>query len=218
MNYKITALTLQKRNRQRVNVFLDGEYAFGLARIVAAWLQVGQEISTEKIAQLRIEDEREVAYQQALRLIQIRPRTASEIRQNLQRHAVTPENIEYILNRLQDSRLLNDASFAQGWVENRSDLRPRSRRALAYELQQRGVDHQLIEETLLDVDDEALAYQAASKRAGRLQNLTWQDFRTKMFRYLAQRGFDYQVSSQVITRVWEETHSTDYTPEEEDPQ
>ena len=125
MNHKITALTIQKRNRQRVNVFLDGEYAFGLARIVAAWLQVGQEISAEKITQLQIEDEREVAYQRALRLIQIRPRTATEIRQNLHRHALAPENIEYTLTRLQDSGLLNDASFAQHWVENRSDLRPR---------------------------------------------------------------------------------------------
>ena len=69
MNHTITALTLQKRNRERVNVYLDGEYAFGLARIVAAWLVVGQELSDEKITQLRIEDEREVAYQRALRLI-----------------------------------------------------------------------------------------------------------------------------------------------------
>ena len=89
---------------------------------------------------------------------------------------------------------------------------------MTYELQQRGVDRQVIEASLSDVDDEALAYQAASKRASRLSNLEWQDYRMKMFRYLAQRGFDYQVSSQVIARVWKETHSTDYQPEEEDPQ
>ena len=60
---------MQKHNHQRVNVSLDGEFAFGLARIVAAWLQEGQVISDEKIAQLREEDAREVAYQQALNLI-----------------------------------------------------------------------------------------------------------------------------------------------------
>jgi regulatory protein len=218
MNHKITALTLQKRNRQRVNVSLDGEYAFGLARIVAAWLQVGQEISDEKIAQLQIEDAREVAYQRALQFAQFRPRSETEIRQNLQRHAVTSENIDHTIARMRQSGLLNDAAFAQIWVENRNDLRPRSRRALTFELQRRGVDRQLIEETLLEVDDEALAYQAARQRAGRLKDLEWKDFRLKMFRFLAQRGFDYQVSSSVIARVWEETHSTDYTPEEEDPQ
>jgi regulatory protein len=216
MNHKITALSLQKRNRQRVNVFLDGEYAFGLARIVAAWLQIGQEISDEKITQLQFEDEREVAYQRALGFMQYRARSEAEIRQNLQRHAISPENIEHTLDRLKQSGLLNDAAFAQAWVENRTDLRPRGRRALSYELQQRGVDRQLIEETLLEVDDPALAYQAAAQRAGRFTNLEWKDFRVKMFRYLAQRGFDYEVSAPVIARIWEETHTSDYT-EEEDP-
>ncbi len=71
MNYEITALKLQKRNRQRVNVYLDGEFAFGLARIVAAWLAVGQEIDDQKIAQLQQEDAREVAYQRALKFLTI---------------------------------------------------------------------------------------------------------------------------------------------------
>ncbi len=98
MKHKITALTLQKRNHQRVSVFLDDEYAFGLARIVAAWLEVGQELSDEKIAQLRAEDEREVAYQRALRLIQYRPRSESEIRQLLRRHQTPEETAEEISN------------------------------------------------------------------------------------------------------------------------
>ena len=53
MNHRITAIQAQKRNPQRVSVFLDGEFAFGLSRIVAAWLAVGQEISDEKIALLK---------------------------------------------------------------------------------------------------------------------------------------------------------------------
>ena len=50
---KITGLKLQKRNNDRVNVYLDGEFAFGLSRIVAAWLRTGQELSDEKIAELK---------------------------------------------------------------------------------------------------------------------------------------------------------------------
>ena len=50
---EITAIKLQRRNHQRVNIYLNGQFAFGLARIVAAWLQVGQNISHEKIEQLR---------------------------------------------------------------------------------------------------------------------------------------------------------------------
>lgn len=207
--HKITRLSLQKHNHQRVNVYLDGEFAFGLAHIVAAWLQEGQEISDEKIEQLRAEDAREVAHQQALSLLQYRPRSEAEIRQNLQQHKVTPENIEDTIQRLREGGLLNDARFAQSWVENRADLRPRSRRALAYELSRRGVDRQVIDEALTELDDDALAYQAALKRAPKYETMEWKDFRLKMIRYLAQRGFNYEASAQATERVWQEVSGQD---------
>jgi regulatory protein len=215
MKHTITALTLQKRNHQRVSVFLDGEYAFGLARIVAAWLEVGQELSDEKIAQLRAEDEREVAYQRALRLIQYRPRSESEIRQLLRRHQTPEETAEGIIERLKESGLINDAGFAQTWVENRSDLRPRSRRALAFELSQRGIDAQVIEQSLSEINDDLMAYQAAQRPARRYKDLEWNDFRQKMYRYLAQRGFNYETSAQVIARIWQEMHDEQVISEEE---
>jgi regulatory protein len=212
----ITALTLQKRNRQRVSVFLDGEYAFGLARIVAAWLEVGQELSDEKIAQLRAEDEREVAYQRVLRLIQYRPRSENEIRQLLRRHATPEGSTEEVIERLKQSGLIDDPGFAQAWVENRADLHPRSRRALAYELSRRGIDAQVIEESLTTIDDDAMAYQAAQRPARRYKDLEWNDFRQKIYRYLAQRGFNYEASAQAISRIWQENHSEEPIPEEEE--
>jgi regulatory protein len=211
MNYKITALKLQKRNRQRVNVYLDGEYAFGLARIVAAWLSVGQEIDDEKIAQLKHEDEREVAYQRAIKFLNYRPRTLLEIRQNLQKHDIPEEIIVYVLDRLQQAGLINDQHFAENWVENRSELRPRSRHALSFELKQRGIDPQVIEQTLEEIDDEELAYQAALKQARKYKNLEWIDFRRKMYGFLARRGFNYEVSSQATARVWARDHSRQQT-------
>jgi len=211
MSYKITALKLQKRNRQRVNVYLEGEFAFGLARIVAAWLSVGQEIDDEKIAQLQHEDEREVAYQRALKFLNFRPRTLLEIRQNLQKHDIPEEIIVYVLDRLQQAGLINDQYFAENWVENRSELRPRSRRALSFELKQRGIDPQVIEQTLEEIDDEGLAYQAALKQSRKYRNLEWGDFRRKMYGFLARRGFNYEVSSHATARAWAHDHSRQQT-------
>lgn len=211
---RITALTLQKRNRQRVNVFLDGEYAFGLARIVAAWLEVGQELSEEKITQLQAEDAREVAYQQALRLIQYRPRSENEIRQLLRRKATPEECVEAAIERLKRSGLINDTGFAQTWVENRAELRPRSRRALAFELSQRGINAQVIEQSLTAIDDDEMAYQAAQRAMRKHKDLEWNDFRQKLYRHLAQRGFNYHSSAQAISRVWQEMHDEEQVEEE----
>ncbi len=205
MGRRITALQAQKRNRQRVNVYLDGEFAFGLSRIVAAWLQVGQELTEEKIAALQAEDNRETAYQQALKFLDARPRSENEIRRNLGDHGFSAELIEGVLERLRESGLVNDAKFAQDWVENRTEFRPRSRRALAYELRQRGVHPASISAALEQVDDEALAYQAAVKQAGKIKAAGWQDFREKLSGFLARRGFPYEVILPTVKRVWEVT-------------
>ena len=130
----VTAIKAQKRNKDRVSVYLDGEYAFGLARIVAAWLHVGQELSEEKITQLTAQDEVEAAYARSLRLLSQRDHTTTEIRQYLKRHELAEPVIDDVIGRLERANLINDERFAQNWIENRSEFRPRSRRALAYEL------------------------------------------------------------------------------------
>jgi len=213
---KITAIEAQKRSPNRVNIYLDGEYAFGLARIVAAWLRVGQELDEEKIKRLQTEDARERAIQQALLFLSYRARSESEIRQNLRKHEIPEEVIEQTLGRLRQDGLANDGQFARAWVENRSAFRPRSRRMLAMELRQKGLDDEAVTSAIEEVDDEALAFEAAQKRAARLKGLEWIEFRKKLSEFLARRGFSYSVIAPVVTRIWNEAHRNEHHFEEED--
>lgn len=213
---KITALVVQKRNPNRVNVHLDGEFAFGLARIVAAWLKVGAELSEEKIKQLQAEDAKERAIQQALLFLSYRARSESEIRQNLRKHEIPEDVIEQTLEHLRRDGLANDDQFARAWVENRSEFRPRSRRLMALELRRKGLDEESASAALAQVDDEALAYEAAQKRAARFNALEWMEFRKKLSEFLARRGFSYSVIAPVVTRVWNEIHTNEHHYEEED--
>jgi regulatory protein len=201
---KVTALRVQKKHPNRVNVYLDNQYSFGLSRITAAWLQVGQELSASKIAKLQAEDEREVAYIQALRYLDYRPRSRAEVRHNLEKHQISPDVITDVFKRLERSGLVNDERFAQDWVENRSEFRPRSRRALAYELHQRGLDDSAIEKALEGLNEETLAYQAAMKQSRHYEGLEMRDFSNKLGSYLARRGFSYEVIKPVVAKVWEE--------------
>ncbi len=213
---KITALEVQKKNPNRVNVHLDGEFAFGLARITAAWLKVGDTLTDEKIAALQNEDMRERALQQALLFLSYRARSEKEIRQNLKKHEYSEDAIEHTLTRLRENRLANDNEFAQAWVENRSTFRPRSRRALTMELRQKGLDEETVREAVSNVDEEALAYETARKRAPRLASLEWGEFRKKLSEHLARRGFPYPVVSSVVTRIWNETHAAEPKYEDEE--
>ncbi len=213
---KITALEPQKKNPQRVNVYLNGELAFALSRITAAWLKVGNALTDEKIARLQIEDERERAYQQALLFLSYRARSEKEIRQNLLKHKFSAQAIEGALERLRAGRLVNDNEFARAWVENRSAFRPRSRRALTLELRQKGLDDETVQTAVADVDEYALAYESARKRAARLAGLKWSEFRRKLSEYLARRGFPYSVIASVVAQTWNETHAEETHYEDEE--
>lgn len=213
---KISAIEAQKRTPKRVNIYLDGEFAFGLSRIVAAWLRVGQELDEEKVKRLQVEDARERALQQAMLFLSYRARSESEIRQNLRKHEIPEEVIEQTLERLRQDGLANDGQFARAWVENRSEFRPRSRRMMAMELRQKGLNEEAVASAIEKMDDEALAYEAAQKRAPRFNGLGWIEFRKKLSEFLARRGFSYSAIAPVVNRIWNETHKDKHHFEEED--
>lgn len=208
MTKTITALKVQKRNKNRVSVYLEGEYAFGLSRIVAGWLSVGQQLSEEKIQDLKIKDSVEVALQRALNYLSYRPRSEYEVRQNLKnKHGIDEGIIDLIIARLEKGGLVDDSSFAEMWVENRSEFRPRGSHALRMELRRKGISEQTISQVLENLDEEQLALKAARKQARKYTRLDWVDFRKKLTGFLARRGFNYGLISEVTPKVWDEISS-----------
>jgi regulatory protein len=205
MNRIITALKAQKKNPNRVNVYLDGNFAFGVARIVAAWLNVGQELSPEKVASLQQQDAQEVAYQKAVHFLSFRSRSESEISKKLTGQGFSNQEIDPVLTRLRESGLVGDTQFARTWIENRTAFRPRSRRLLYLELRQKGVAEDVISEALEEArDDTDLANEAARRYTRRLSGLGWGEFRERMQAFLMRRGFSYGTIKSVIKRQWSE--------------
>jgi regulatory protein len=209
MDRKITALKAQKKNPDRVNVFLDGEFAFGVSRIVAAWLKTGQILTEEKVLSLQQDDAREVAFQNALIVISYRPRSVHEVQKKLREKGFDDTVIDLVVERLKASGLVEDKEFAQAWIENRTVFRPRSQRLMALELRQKGVPDEVVQKALVDsVDDETLADQAAIQYARKLKNLEWLEFRKKLSAFLARRGFSFEIIGPLVRRVWQESQNT----------
>jgi regulatory protein len=208
MDQEITALKAQIKNHNRISVYLDGEYAFGLARIVAAWLRIGQHLSEEEINRLKQQDTQEVAYQKALRFLGYRPRSEAEIQRKLGEQGYDETVVTGTIQRLKENGFLGDAQFARDWVENRTTFRPRSKRMLAIELRQKGVEEEVIERALAGTGDEDnLAYQTAIKYARRLAGADWETFRKRLGAYLMRRGFSYGTIAPILRQVWDETHA-----------
>ena len=210
----VTALKFQKNNRQRISVYLDEAYAFGLPDTIAAQLRIGQTLSDDYVAELQGQDNLERAYQRTLVLLAHRARSTAEIGRYLERLDVTPEAVAIILERLMTHGYLDDLQFAQAWVGDRERFRPRSPAALRNELREKGVSQEIIAQVLSDIDQDESAHRAAESYARRLQSLDERSFRQKLGNHLLRRGFAHGVVWKVVDQIWREQHATEEAQEE----
>ena len=165
---QITDIRVQKTRKDRVNVFIDGRYAFALDQISMfdARLEIGQDVSDERLDELIEKAGLDSAMSVALRYLTSRPRSERELRDRLRRQTRSGRLvIDRTVEQLRTKGLLDDFTFAQYWVDQRVTFKPRSRRMLEMELRQKGVAGEAIEGVTLDMDDEAEAYRAAQRRA-----------------------------------------------------
>jgi regulatory protein len=197
----VTALEIQKRNKERVNVYLDNEYAFSLEIMAAAQLRKGQELDDNEIADLRDQDDVTRAVDRAVRFLSYRPRSITEVRRNLAEKKVDDAVIDAAIERLKNLGYLDDRSFAAYWVENRDQFKPLSERALRYELRQKGIADSIIKGVLDDLDEAGAAYRAAQSQVRRHRHKTHDEFRAKISAFLQRRGFGYDVIREAVDQL-----------------
>ena len=200
----VTRLEPQKKNPQRLNVYLDGEFAFGISRAAAPWLVKGDQLSQQKVQDLKRTDLTEGAYQRALNYLSYRSRSEQEIRRNLTKHQIPEDTIIEVLDKLRQSSLVDDRAFAKNWIDNRVQFKPRGKRALSMELYQKGISREIIDEELEGLDENVLALQCARKKVQKFQQMDFENFQKKMSGYLNRRGFPYQIIRETILEIWQE--------------
>ncbi|HEU5098198.1 MAG TPA: RecX family transcriptional regulator [Roseiflexaceae bacterium] len=213
---KITALRAQVKDPQRVNVFIDGEFALGVSLNTTskAGLYVGKQLTAEEFTWLEQIESGDKAYLAALRFLEARPRSVAEVRIRLGRKDFAPEAIDAAIARLGELELLDDAAFARFWVENRQANRPRGAGALRDELRRKGIDAdtatQILSDESLTGDESASAWQLARaalhKYAGSRDRNA---FTRRMGGFLQRRGFSFEVIRPIVDQLWAEIAQAD---------
>lgn len=191
---KITQLEYQKKDPNRVNVYVDGRFAVGLNvnDVIALGLSSNQEISQEGLNKIIENSNFGKAFNAALNFLSFRPRSEFEIRQYLKRKKV--EDADGVVRKLSQLGQVNDEEFARWYVGQRQAFRPKGRRAIKYELLRKGVDKKTIDKVLPKREDElTLAMLAARKK--KLADPV------KLQRFLLSRGFDWETVKEVVEKL-----------------
>lgn len=204
---KITGLSSQQKDPNRINVLVDGKFRFSLdiSQVTDLGIRVGKEFTEEELDEFEVESQFGKLYGRALEYCIMRPHSAREVRDYLyrktrstrvrnkrtgeikERPGVSTELTTRVFERLLSKGYIDDAKFTRWWVENRNQRKGTSRRKLQSELSSKGVASGIIEEALAVTernDSEELAKIVSKKRAKYPDN-------QKFMQYLARQGFSY---------------------------
>lgn len=200
---RITAIEPQQRSKDRVNIFLNGEFAVGVnaAVVVALGLTTGQAISEDRLKEITYAESINKAVDRACLLLSYRARSEKEVRDRLKQAGFDESVVDVTIGKLFALNYLNDQDFAEKLVAARRSERPQGRRALNWELRRKGISEETVEDTLSGLDEgweHATALDAARSRIGRYQGLEPSEARRKLTAFLQRRGFAWDTITNVL--------------------
>lgn len=218
---KITDISLQAKNKDRVNISVDGKYRFSLdiAQVTELGIKRGKEYSEEELTELETESQFGKLYARALEYTLMRPHSAKEVRDYLWRKTrdtkvrvrdtneyrdkpgVSQAIVDRVYDRLVSRGHVDDENFARYWVENRQQRKGISQRKLVAELRAKGVDLVTIDIAMQNSprEEKGEIWKILEKRRHRY------DDEQKLIAYLARQGFSYQVIRDTLTEFDERT-------------
>lgn len=207
---KITGISGQTKNNNRVNIMVDDVYRFSLDifQVGDLGIKVGKEYTEKELVELETESQFGKLYARTLEYCLMRPHSAKEVRDYLYKKTrdtrtkdgsikkgVAPELTQRVMERLTQKGYIDDEKFTRFWVENRSVVKGASRRKITAELRSKGVALPIIEHALEESsrsDDDELQKIITKKRSRYPDD-------QKFMQYLARQGFSYDDIKQALT-------------------
>lgn len=182
----ITAVTPQQKNKNRVNVFIDDEFACGLSLFTATkfGIKAGKEISAETLDSVVFDSEVGVCFDVASKNLGSHRKTVKEMSEYLSKKGFADNVVEVVIAKLSEYRYLDDVSFARDYISTYG--KKFGERKLRYELKIKGVNADIIDEAFAVAtgnEDAALVsaqkYMRTHKKADK----------RKLYGYLLSKGF-----------------------------
>lgn len=203
---KITKIEKQKRNQARYNIYIEGEFAFGLYddTLLKHGLRSGDNLSKEKIEQFRKEDEFIFGKRSAYNFLSRRARSVKEVEKKLRQFEISEQTISEVIKYFEDIGYLNDKDYSKEFVESKIRRRPTGRRIIKSGLRMKGIPDEISEDSLIDNYPDELEYnktiEAAKKyiKKNEKRFKDENDKKSKLYRHLFSRGFPMELVQKVV--------------------
>lgn len=201
----ITRLVAQKRNAERVSVFIDDAFAFGLALdlVLSAGLKKGQRLTVLEQEALLDKEQIHRVRAAALDYLTYGARTAYEVRRKLRQKGFEPHAVDDGIAHLEGYGYLDDEAYARAFARGRFTGRGYGPQRLRADLQKRGVAKETIEAVLAELVEtedlnEAAMHIARPKWAALAREPDLRKRKKKATDFLLRRGYSFDIARQTI--------------------
>ncbi len=201
---KITKIEQQKNNKERINIYINGEFAFGLMMEIKYKydLKEGMELDEDYIQKVLKEEELSKAKDQALKFLTYRQRSKKEIINKLKSKGYEEDIIENTLSYLEEYGLVNDVEFAKAFMRDKINLNKFGPTRIKYELYKKGIDDSIIEEVLEEDDEEyTRALVLAKKKLSSYKKDDKKAIYRKLGGFLQRKGYSYDCINRVLKEL-----------------
>lgn len=198
----ITSIKEQKNNKEKYNVFIDGNFSFSASAedIIKHSLKTGLIIKENELNDLIEECELSKAYKYGLSLLERKDYTIFEMENKLKSKEYSENTIAKVINKVKEYGFLNDTRYTERFIKDGLNIKKHGIRRIKHDLNRKGIDKEEINQ--IELDDE-IEYQNAMLLAEKKykQIIGKEKIREKLFRYLVGRGYEYEVVTKVINKL-----------------
>jgi len=203
--FEITKIEVQKKNKNRVSLFLDNEFAFGIDQdvLLTFGLYKGSKLTQEQIAAIQYADNKKSAKDRALRFLSFRDRSEKEIRDKLAALGYDQEVISWVVSELRRLKFIDDKRFAISFAKNKMLSRPCGEYVLRHELSLKGIGEEeinlAIDEVFRPKDQVTVARELAEKKFLLVRDKSDKlKLKKRISDLLQRRGFNWDIIREVL--------------------
>ena len=203
---KITKIEIQKNNKDRVNIYLDGEYALAINAelIYKENLKVKDDVDISKLQEIAEKESYIRCKESAIKIIERSYKTEKEIRDKLKQKWYEEKQINNSIDFLKEYNFINDNTYAKAFIKDK--LSSKGSQKIKYDLMKKGIAKDIIEENLIKVDkneEKEVALNVGRKKYESIRRKESDNYKLsgKLYRFLISRGYAYDIVKDVVKEI-----------------
>ena len=195
---EITSIEPQVKDKNRCSVYVDGVFYCGIKLEVAIKyrLKAGMYIEKQKLDEIQLETEKSQALDKAMTHLSASMKTVKQMRDFLAKKGYTEAVINYVLERLEYHKFVDDYAYCRAYVQSVSG---KGKRALEVDLIKRGADKNAIESALDEIEESGEEVSLILEKYLRGKSVDRQTL-YKGFKYLLSKGYGYDTAKTALER------------------